>query len=212
MIKDNVKRVLKEVPKNVTIVAATKYVGIKEMKELLDAGINNFGENRVASFLEKFEALKEDNIVWHFIGHLQTNKAKDIIDKIDYLHSLDSLKLLKIIDKFRTTKLNVFLEINLLNQENKNGIKLSDIEYFINEIKKTTKVNLVGLMMMGSPERTLLETKKDFMDLYLLKEKLNSEYDLHMKYLSMGMSADYHEAIISKATHIRLGRVLFDDN
>ena len=209
MIKDNVDKILKEVPKNVTIVAATKYVGIKEMRELLDVGINNFGENRVDSFLKKFEELKEDNIVWHFIGHLQTNKAKKIIDKIDYFHSLDSLKLLKIIEKYRTTKLNVFLEINLLNQENKNGIKLTDIECFINEIKKAHMVNLVGLMMIGSPKRNLSETKKDFLNLYLLKEELNKKYNLNMNYLSMGMSADYHEAISSKATHIRLGRVLF---
>ena len=99
---------IKENVQNATIVAATKYVGTKEMLKLLDEGICDFGENRVDSFLEKYEILKDNkNITWHFIGTLQTNKVKKMINSIDYLHSLNSFKLASMIDKYRTTPLNV---------------------------------------------------------------------------------------------------------
>lgn len=211
MNKDNVNSILKSIPDNVTLVAATKYIGVQDMTELLGYGINNFGENRVESFLEKYDKLQNKNIIWHFIGHLQTNKAKDVIGKIDYLHSLDSLKLVKLIQKNRITPLNVFLEINLLNQENKNGVKVQDIDYFIKKINECPMINLIGLMMMGDPNKSKEETGKDFNKLYLLKENLNKEYNLNMKYLSMGMSDDYKEALKNHATHIRLGRILLND-
>ena len=93
MIRKDIQKFLANIPKNITIVAATKYVDVSEMVYLLDNGINNFGENRVEDFLRKYEALKDHSIIWHFIGHLQRNKAHKLINKIDYLHSLDSLKL-----------------------------------------------------------------------------------------------------------------------
>ena len=88
MLRTDIKEFINTIDKNVNIVAATKYVSSNEMKELLSVGINNFGENRVDSFLTKFDELKGNNITWHFIGHLQRNKCKEIINKIDYLHSL----------------------------------------------------------------------------------------------------------------------------
>ena len=94
-------KILNTIPDNVTLVAATKYVDSERMIELLDNGINNFGENRVDSFLKKYVDLLDYDITWHFIGNLQRNKAKMVIDKIDYLHSLDSLELAKIINKLR---------------------------------------------------------------------------------------------------------------
>ena len=92
MIRKDIKEFIKSIPNDVTLVGATKYGDINDLKALYDAGIFNFGENRVDSFLNKYEALKDLNIKWHFIGHLQRNKAQLVINKIDYLHSLDSLE------------------------------------------------------------------------------------------------------------------------
>ena len=101
MVREDIKQFIATIPSNVTLVAATKYVGPEDLLVLLESGINNFGENRTDSFLTKYYALQNKEVVWHFIGHLQRNKASDVINKIDYLHSLDSLKLADIIEKER---------------------------------------------------------------------------------------------------------------
>ena len=107
MNKENVKRIMEET-KNVNLVVASKYLDSNGILELKSLGICNFGENRTDAFLKKYEELKDKGIVWHFIGHLQTNKAKDVLNKIDFLHSLDSLKLANIIEKTRNEKLKCF--------------------------------------------------------------------------------------------------------
>ena len=139
-------KILNTIPDNVTLVAATKYVDSERMIELLDNGINNFGENRVDSFLKKYVDLLDYDITWHFIGHLQRNKAKMVIDKIDYLHSLDSLELAKIINKLRDKPLNCFIEVNINDEESKNGVKLEELDSFISEVIKYENINIIGLM------------------------------------------------------------------
>ena len=89
MVREDIKEFLNSLPKNVTLVAATKYVEPEDMEVLLENGINNFGENRTESFIAKYTCLQSKNAIWHFIGHLQHNKAAEVINKIDYLHSLD---------------------------------------------------------------------------------------------------------------------------
>ena len=102
-----------------TIVAATKYVGCNDIIELLRVGINNIGENRVDAFLKKYEELNSYPIIWHFIGTLQTNKVSDMINKIDYLHSLDNLRLAAKINQYRNTPLKCFIEVNVMKEDGK---------------------------------------------------------------------------------------------
>ena len=210
MLRTDIKEFINTIDKNVNIVAATKYVTSNEMEELLSVGINNFGENRVDSFLTKFDELKGKNITWHFIGHLQRNKCKEIINKIDYLHSLDSLKLASLINKERTTPLNTFIEVSVNEEENKNGVKVSELETFVNEVLKLKNINLIGFMMMGIADSSSDELIHQFSRLKELVDDINKKYNLDMKCLSMGMSDDYKEAIMCGATHIRLGRVLWN--
>lgn len=209
MLREDIKDFVKAIPNDVCIVAATKYVKSDEMLELLDNGINNFGENRVDSFLTKYEELKDKDITWHFIGHLQRNKAKDVINKIDYLHSLDSMGLAKIIDKERTTPLNCFIEVSINLEENKNGVEVNNIDDFIKELSQYKKVNVVGLMMMAIASSSHEDLLNQFKALADLRDRLCKDYNLDIPYLSMGMSDDYNEAIESGATHIRLGRILW---
>ncbi len=210
MVRKDIKEFLKTLPENVTLVAATKYLSSEEMKDFLNAGVNNFGENRVDAFLEKYEALKEYDIVWHFIGHLQRNKALKVIDKIDYLHSLDSLDLAKIIDKNRKTPLNTFVEVSINLEETKNGVPFYKVEEFISELLKYKNIKLVGLMMMAVKNADELSLKDQFKKLADLRIDLEKRFNISIPYLSMGMSDDYLEAIEEGATHIRLGRILLE--
>ncbi len=209
-LANNINEILKGIDKNIKIVAATKYVDFHDMKKLLSIGINNFGENRVDSFLEKYDNLKDESINWHFIGHLQTNKAKDVVSKIDVLHSLDSLKLARIIEKNRKYPLDCFIEVSINNEENKNGVSVDDIDDFIREILKYKNINLIGFMMMSKKESSKKEKEEQFYKLNLLMKRINNNYDLNLNQLSMGMSDDYNEAIKSGATTIRLGRILWE--
>lgn len=195
--------------KNATIVAATKYVGSDKMVELLNEGINNFGENRVDAFLIKYEELRGYDITWHFIGSLQTNKVKKIIDKISYLHSLNSVKLASFVNKYRSTPLNCFLEINLTESTTKTGINPDGIINVLEEIKDMKNVNVIGLMTMTEPLMTDEEKKEVFRRLNKIKLDLNKMGYTKITELSMGMSDDYLLALESGATFVRLGRILF---
>ena len=210
MIRKDIKEFLQTIPSDVTVVAASKYVDIDDMKHLLDAGIKDFGENRVDSFLEKYEQLKDLPIKWHFIGHLQRNKAKEVINKIDYLDSLDSLKLAELIQKDRLSPLKCLIEVSINLEENKNGVPYFELENFIKELQKYPKIQIMGLMMMSirySDEQAL---RQQFYKLRALRDEMEGKFNIKLPYLSMGMSEDYKEAIEEGATHIRLGRILFN--
>ncbi len=207
-LQDNIDEIINET-KDVCLVAATKYVDSFDMLKLLDCGINNFGENRVDSFLEKYDQLKDKNIVWHFIGHLQRNKALKVIDKIDYLHSLDSLKLAKIINDNKREPLNCFIEVNLNKEESKDGVYLEDLDEFVLEVIKYPKINVVGLMTMTMKNDSSYGKLNQFELLNNVKNRLNEQYNLNLKYLSMGMSDDYKQALKASSTHVRLGRILW---
>lgn len=204
MNKDNIIKLINEV-KPIPIVAATKYINYSLARDLYNYGITNFGENRVDSFLEKFNNLTDLNITWHFIGHLQKNKVKKIINKIDYLHSLDSLDLAKIINEERVDVLPTFIELKLTNNDNKYGIKKEELDDFIKELNKYPKIKIIGFMAMTDLDMTTEEKRNVFREARKLKEKYNLEK------LSMGMTDDYKIAIEEGATNVRLGRILFDE-
>ncbi len=210
-IRKDLTQFINSIPKNVTLVAATKYLDASEMEELYKKGVTNFGENRVEVFLEKHKALKDLDITWHFIGHLQRNKALKVIDKIDYLHSLDSLKLAKIINEHRNNPLKVFVEVSINGEENKDGVSLNDIDEFIANILKLNNIHLVGLMMMSVKSSSIQSLDNQFQRLEDLRKHLETRFSITIPYLSIGMSDDYLIALKHNATHIRLGRILLDN-
>ena len=209
MIRSDIKEFLNTIPNNVTLVGATKYGDVNDLRALFQAGVSNFGENRVDSFLSKYEALKDLDVSWCFIGHLQRNKAKEVVNKIDYLHSLDSLELAKAINKYRDKPLNCFIEVSINLEENKNGVLYYKVKEFINKCLEYPKVNIVGLMMMAKANSSVDSLHEQFGKLRQLKEEISKELNIELPYLSMGMSDDYLIAIEEGATHIRLGRLLF---
>ena len=209
MIRKDIKEFLNTLPKDITLVAATKYGDIDDLKDLYSNGVSNFGENRVDAFLNKYEALKDLDIKWHFIGHLQRNKAHLVLDKIDYLHSLDSLELAKVINRYRLSPLKCFVEVSINLEENKNGVPYYEAKEFIKECLKYPNINIVGLMMMAVSNSSEESLHTQFRKLKELKIDLEKELNISLPYLSMGMSDDYKVAICEGATHVRLGRVLF---
>lgn len=205
-----IKETIKDYP-NVKIVAATKYITVEQTKEVLEAGIKDLGENRTDSFLEKYEAYKDyGDITWHFFGVLQTRKVRSVIDKIDYLHSLDNLSLANEINKRRTTPLKCFVQVNVSADPNKSGIDETKVIPFIKSLSKYENIEIVGLMTIArfTFDEELLEGYFEMMQ--ALKEEVQA---LNLPYapcteLSMGMSNDYKYAVKFGATMIRLGRVL----
>ena len=209
-VRKDIRDFIKTIPSDITLVAATKYVDASEIKQLYKAGIINYGENRVDAFLSKQESLQDlKDIHWHFIGHLQSNKAKNVVDKIDFLHSLDSLKLAEQIEKYRSTPLDVFVEVSINLEKNKNGVPYFEVEEFIKSLQKYSKINVVGLMMMTI--KVSEDKDNQFHKLAALRDELERKLNIKLPYLSMGMSDDYLLAIKEGATHIRLGRILFEE-
>ena len=200
MLETNLKQID---PKGATIVCASKYVGSSSIRKMYNLGIKNMGENRAQAFLQKYDELTDLDITWHFIGHLQTNKVKDIINKIEYLHSLDSIKLANEIEKYADKKIKCFIEINS-GEENKTGISYEEALNFYNELKKYDKIEVVGFMTMAPNTTDENVIKGVFMRLKEFRDSIDKNL-----FLSMGMSNDYKIALECGATHIRLGSILW---
>lgn len=205
----NIEEIKSTIPANIQIVAATKYVKEEDMLKLLPYGINCFGENRVDSFLEKWEKLKNYPIHWHFIGHLQRNKAVEVIPKIECLHSLDSIELAKLIEKYRATPLDCYIEVNINHEATKHGVEVKELNSFIEQLVPLKNINVLGLMAMSKADSSSKEKYQQFKALAYLKNRINQTYHLNLQGLSMGMSDDYQEAISAGATTLRLGRILW---
>jgi len=210
----NLQKNLDNVKKNLrgqTLIAATKYVDELIIRELYKAGINAMGENRVQDFMRKQDKLLDLPIEWHFIGHLQSNKVKMMINRIDFLHSLDSLKLANAIQQYREKSLPCFIEVKLTNEPNKTGVSIEELHQFVLSLAQYDIISVVGLMGMAKANGTNEEVEMSFLTLKRLRDEIEQLKLPHAPchYLSMGMSDDYLKAIECQSTHLRLGSILF---
>lgn len=208
--EDAVKKILEEV-KPAKLVAATKYVDVKEIEKLEKLGVTCFGENRVQAFLEKYENY-HGNGEFQFIGTLQPNKVKYIIDKVTLIHAVDRYSLLKEIEKQaakRDLEMPVLIQVNIAKEESKHGFEVEEIDEVFNNLKDYPHVKVRGLMMMA-PHIESSETEKYFKMTQELLQRLQKDYPMYqLDQLSMGMSNDYHEALKHGSTMIRIGSALF---
>lgn len=216
-ILDNIKKYSKN-PEKVRVVAASKYVDFEDIKILADSGIKICGENRVQALRDKREALslenKENCVTWHFIGNLQKNKIKYIIDYIDLIQSIHSFSLLEELNK-RAIKANrvvdVLLEVNISGEESKHGFSTEDVINLADQIKELKNIKVKGLMTMAPFTDNEEVVRSVFKGLRIAKDKLNDLYfDGELVELSMGMSNDYKIALEEGATIIRVGSKLFE--
>ena len=214
-INDNIATSAKKIGKTVddiTLLAATKTVDVEVINHAINSGIKVIGENKVQEFLSKYEQYA--SVEKHFIGHLQTNKVKDIIDKVSLIHSVDSYRLAQEISKQAVKKnviANVLLEINIGNEQSKSGFMVEEAIDAVEKIAGLDNVIIKGLMAIPpiceNPEGNrpyFAKMKKLFIDIDAKKIDNSS-----MEILSMGMSDDYAVAIEEGATMVRLGTALF---
>jgi len=211
-VKEQVKLVrdsMKDYPQ-VEVIAATKYMGVDQTRDLVEAGMLSLGENRTDLFLEKYEALKEyKDIRWHFFGVVQTRKIKDIVNRIECLHSLDRLSLALELDKKLTKPLDCFIQVNISEEPNKQGVPTNKVKLFIKQLEACPKIRIIGLMCIAKMTFDDDILKKSFQKMKKLKEEIES---MNLPYapcheLSMGMSNDYKLALEYGATKVRLGRI-----
>ena len=199
-------------PENsVSIVAVTKYVDSSTAKELIKAGIHHIGENRVDKFLDKYQALKDEQVTWHLIGTLQRRKVKDVINYVDYFHALDSVKLAQEINKRAEHIIKCFLQVNISKEASKHGFTVEEIATILPELEKLEKIQIVGLMTMAPFEANEAELNAIFQQANQLQKRLQRKQIPNMPFtdLSMGMSRDYAIAIANGSTFVRIGTAFF---
>lgn len=200
-------------PAEIKLVAVTKTVDVPTIEEGIKAGITAIGENRVQEIRKKYPEIQSP-VEWHLIGHLQTNKVKYIIDKVDLIHSLDRYSLAQEISKRAQqagTTMSVLVQVNVAEEETKFGLKVEETEEFIKEVTQLEGIKILGLMTMAPYVENPEEVRFVFKKLKELSEKIGNLNlpQVEMKYLSMGMSNDYEVAIEEGANIVRVGSAIF---
>lgn len=199
-------------PAEVNVVAVTKYVDLHKTRQVLDAGCLHIGESRVQNAVPKWQEL-HDRGTWHMIGHLQRNKAKEVVGRFSYLHSLESIELAKEIEKRAkpiSAKMKCFIQVNVSGEETKFGISPEELEDFAIEMANFSSIEVVGLMTMAPNVENRDEIRSVFRSLKEYQHRLQMKQFPHvpMTELSMGMSQDFEIAIEEGATWVRLGSIL----
>jgi pyridoxal phosphate enzyme (YggS family) len=197
---------------DVHIIAVTKYVSSAAVGEVIRSGLTQVGENRWQDAQAKWEAYHSE-AVWHFIGHLQTNKVKDVIGKFQFIHSLDRLALAAELHKKALSQglqVNCFIQLNVSGEETKYGLDPQQLFSFAAQLRELSSLRIVGLMTMAPHEEIPEKTRPVFRELRRLRDELNDLklFNEPVSQLSMGMSNDFEIAIEEGATWIRLGSVL----
>jgi len=213
-IKQNIEELKSRIPEDVKLLAVSKTKPLEELEEAYLAGMRDFGENKVQELVKKSENFHDD-VKWHFIGQLQSNKVKYLVDKVYLIHSLGSISLLNEIEKVfgKANKVvSVLIQINIGREESKSGILEENLYEFIEAIEKCNYISVCGIMVIipngdeESNRRYFKKTKKIFEE---LKEK---EYkNVSMNILSMGMTHDYMIAIEEGSNLVRIGTGIFGE-
>ena len=223
MLKENLQEVEERIAaacmragrrrEDVTLIAVSKTKPVDMLREAYDLGIRVFGENKVQELTEKYDRLPED-IRWHMIGHLQTNKVKYIVGKTELIHSVDSLKLAEMIEKESQKHgcvTDILVEVNVAEEESKFGLRMEEVIPFIEKIVQYPHINVRGLMTIAPFVDDPEKNRPVFADLHKLyvdiKEKNIDNGTVSI--LSMGMTNDYEVAIEEGATMVRIGTGIF---
>lgn len=221
LLKHNYLEVLEEIdkacvlakrkPEEVTLIAVSKKHKSEDIKWLFEFGQKDFGENYVQEALAKQKDLHQLDINWHFIGSLQTNKAKYVVGSFALIHSVDRIKLAQELNKValkKGVKQDILIQVNIGKEGQKAGVEEEGLLSLVEEILKLNQLNLVGLMtlppcLQGDKVRPFLARLRK------LKEKVEVEFTLNLPHLSMGMTQDFKEAILEGATLVRIGTKIF---
>ena len=220
-IQQNYKKILEDIekyspyPEKVKILFVSKYFNVEEHKALIEMGYDYFGENRAQLYRDKlneFSGEKYKNIKWDFIGRLQKNKIKYIINSVNLIHSIDSYELLDEINKKAIENdriINGLIQVNVSKEESKTGVYIEDFKKDSEKYFSMSNVKIIGFMTMAPFEASESEINDYFLNMRELKEEYQKQHD-YVTEISMGMSNDYVEALKNGATIIRIGSKLFE--
>jgi pyridoxal phosphate enzyme (YggS family) len=216
MIKENLNKILAEIPENVTLVAVSKTKPASDIEEAYSAGQRVFGENKVQEMVEK-EAVLPKDIQWHLIGHVQTNKVKYVAPFVSVIHAVDSLKLLSEIDKQAKKNnriIKCMLQMHIADEESKFGLKFADLMEILNsnEFVEMQNVSIIGLMGMATFTDDEEKVREEFCNLEGDFNVIKShffKFNDNFKHISTGMSGDYKLAIEEGSTMVRIGSSIF---
>lgn len=213
-IAENITKFKNEIPEEVTLVAISKTKPENDILEAYNAGQRIFGENKIQEMTEKWETLPKD-IKWHMVGHVQRNKVKYMAEYVDLIHAVDSLKLLKEIEKQAKKydrTISCLLQIKIAEEDTKYGIDVDEARGILESdaYRKMTHVKVVGLMGMATFTEKEEKVRREFSFLKTTFEDLKSEYN-SFSILSMGMSGDYRIAIDCGSTMVRIGSSIFGE-
>lgn len=217
-IREAAERVGRD-PEEIELVAVTKNVSVSFIEEAVQSGVENIGENRAQEAVKKFQQLGTEingkKFSWHFVGHLQTNKVRQIIDFIDLIHSLSSLSLASEIDKRagRIGKIQrVLVQVNVAKEKGKFGLDPDSVFEFLHEIRKLDNLQVEGLMTVPPLFDNPQEARPIFAQFKRLFDQARNELrDMSLKYLSMGMTNDFEIAIEEGSNMVRIGRAIFQE-
>jgi len=214
-IQDNLLKIKSQLPENVTLVAVSKTKPVEDLMEAYHAGQRIFGENKIQEMTEKWQQMPKD-IEWHMIGHVQSNKVKYMVPYVKLIHGVDSLKLLKEINRqaVRWRKsINCLLQIHIAEEETKFGLNEKELEELLNsdEFKEMKNIHVIGLMGMATFTDNEEQIKKEFQYLKTIFDKVSklNTTNCQLNTLSMGMSGDYQLAIECGSTMVRIGSSIF---
>jgi len=211
-IKDNLKNIILKIPSEVSLVAVSKTKPLNDILEAYECGQRIFGENKIQELVEKYNKLPKD-IEWHMIGHIQRNKVKYMAPFISLVHSVDSYRLIREINKqgiINNRVINCLLQIKIASEESKFGFTEKEATDFLNseEYESFKNINIVGLMGMATFTDNQIKINQEFKKLKIFYDKVNRS-NKQINKLSMGMSDDYPIAIRNGSTMIRLGSSIF---
>jgi pyridoxal phosphate enzyme (YggS family) len=216
-IGENLIRLQRDVPSQVQIIAVSKTIPAAVIRQVYDMGQRSFGENKVKELLEKQEQLPPD-VKWHLIGHLQTNKVRQIVPVVHLIHSVDSLKLLRAIndEAFKIERIiDCLLQIRIAQEESKFGLTMEEAEsiFASREFASLKNVRITGLMGMATYTPDMEQVRQEFSRLFLFFQEVKRRWlpDPSFRDLSMGMSGDYKVAISCGSTMVRIGSLIFGE-
>ena len=223
-IKENLEQVKQNIanaaikagkrPEDIVLVMATKTVDTERIREAVRAGGRIIGENKIQEALKKYEVLKDEDAEWHFIGHLQTNKVKDVLKFANMIHSVDRLSLVEKLDQrlqHEGRSMDILVQVNTSHEESKYGISPEEAISLVRQTAKYDTLKIYGLMTIGLFTKDEVKIRKCFKVLKEINDNIIKEGidKVQMKYLSMGMSGDYQIAIEEGANMVRIGTAIF---
>ncbi len=223
-IKENLEQVKQNIanaavkagkkPDDIVLVMATKTVDVERIREAIRAGGRIIGENKIQEALKKYDGLKDEGAEWHFIGHLQTNKVKDVLKFANMIHSVDRLSLVEKLDQRLQQEgrsMDILIQVNTSYEESKYGVAPEEAISLVKQTAKFDTLKILGLMTIGLFTKDEVKIRKCFKLLKEINDNVVKEGidRVQMRYLSMGMSGDYQIAIEEGATMVRVGTAIF---